>query len=54
MMNLKITTGEDLRLASAVLHALPKPKSEGSAHPFAGEQAMRDDIPKIRLKDLFS
>ncbi len=38
--NLKITTAADLRLASAVLHALPKPKREGPAHPFADERAM--------------
>jgi 2-C-methyl-D-erythritol 4-phosphate cytidylyltransferase len=34
-MNLKITSQEDLRLASAVLKALPKPKILGPAHPFA-------------------
>lgn len=34
-MNLKITTNEDLRLAAAVLKALPKPKILGPAHPFA-------------------
>ena len=34
-MNLKITTKEDLRIASALLKALPKPKLAGSANPFA-------------------
>lgn len=33
-MNLKITSQEDLRLASAVLKALPKPQIFGPAHPF--------------------
>lgn len=33
-MNLKITSKEDLRLASAVLKALPKPQIFGPAHPF--------------------
>lgn len=33
-MNLKITSREDLRLASAMLKALPKPQIFGPAHPF--------------------
>jgi 2-C-methyl-D-erythritol 4-phosphate cytidylyltransferase len=37
-MNLKITTKDDLRLASAILKALPKPKLLGAAHPFADDQ----------------
>lgn len=36
-MNLKITTKDDLRLASAILKALPKPKLLGPAHPFADD-----------------
>jgi 2-C-methyl-D-erythritol 4-phosphate cytidylyltransferase len=53
-MNLKITTSADLRLAAAVLQALPKPKREGPAHPFADERTMWDAVPKIKPKDLFS
>ncbi len=34
-MNLKITTKEDLRIASALLKALPKPKLTNPSHPFA-------------------
>jgi 2-C-methyl-D-erythritol 4-phosphate cytidylyltransferase len=34
-VNLKITTREDLRLAQHALKALPKPKLQGPAHPFA-------------------
>lgn len=34
-MNLKITSKDDLRLASAVLKILPKPKLLGPSHPFA-------------------
>jgi 2-C-methyl-D-erythritol 4-phosphate cytidylyltransferase len=52
-LNLKITTHADLRLASAVLQALPKPKREGPAHPFADEQAMWGSSPKPKPKDLF-
>jgi 2-C-methyl-D-erythritol 4-phosphate cytidylyltransferase len=36
-MNLKITTKDDLRLASAILKALPKPKLLGPSHPFADD-----------------
>ena len=32
-MNLKITTKDDLRLAAAVLKALPKKRLSGPAHP---------------------
>lgn len=35
LMNLKITTQEDLRIASALLKALPRPKLAGPANPFA-------------------
>ncbi|MGE3819527.1 MAG: 2-C-methyl-D-erythritol 4-phosphate cytidylyltransferase [Isosphaeraceae bacterium] len=52
-MNLKITTAEDLRLASAILQARPAPKPAGSAHPFADEQARWGDLPRINPKDLF-
>ncbi len=38
--NLKITTGPDLRLASAMLKAMPRPKRAGPAHPFADESTM--------------
>jgi 2-C-methyl-D-erythritol 4-phosphate cytidylyltransferase len=51
-LNIKITTAADLRLASAVLQALPKPKREGPAHPFADE-TMWDNVPKLRPQDLF-
>ncbi len=39
-LNLKITTAEDLSLASAILTVLPKPKKDGPAHPFADERSM--------------
>ena len=52
-MNLKITTTADLRLASAVLQALPRPHREGPAHPFADEHTMWDAVPRIKPKDLF-
>jgi len=35
-VNLKITTKDDLRLASFALKALPKPDLKGPAHPFGG------------------
>jgi 2-C-methyl-D-erythritol 4-phosphate cytidylyltransferase len=52
-LNIKITSAADLRLAGAVLQALPKPKRDGPAHPFADEQAMWGNTPKVRPKDLF-
>ena len=36
-INIKITTREDLRLAEAALKALPKPRFDGPAHPFADD-----------------
>lgn len=53
-MNLKITTAADLRLASAILKALPRPGHEGPAHPFADEHVLWNETPKIHPKDLFS
>lgn len=53
-MNLKITTASDLRLASAILQALPKPEPDAPAHPFADERAMWDDLPRKKPGDLFS
>ncbi len=52
-LNLKITTSSDLRLAAAVLQALPKPKREGPSHPFADENAMWANQPKPKLHELF-
>lgn len=41
-MNIKVTTKDDLRLAGAILKALPKPKLFGGpAHPFADDQLWR-------------
>jgi 2-C-methyl-D-erythritol 4-phosphate cytidylyltransferase len=54
-LNLKITTAADLRLAAAVLQALPRAKPEVPAHPFADERTMWGDnpVPKPRPSDLF-
>lgn len=40
-MNLKIATKEDLRLAEQAMKALPKPKLQGPAHPFADDDMWR-------------
>jgi 2-C-methyl-D-erythritol 4-phosphate cytidylyltransferase len=50
-LNLKVTTAADLRLASAVLQVLPKPKREGPVHPFADERAMWSNEPRPKPKD---
>ena len=41
LINVKITTKEDLRLAEHALKALPKPKLFGAAHPFAEDNMWR-------------
>ncbi len=41
LINVKITTKEDLRLAEHALKALPKPKLFGPAHPFAEDNIWR-------------
>jgi 2-C-methyl-D-erythritol 4-phosphate cytidylyltransferase len=40
-MNLKITTKDDLRLASAVMKSLPRPRLAGPAHPFGDDALWR-------------
>ena len=40
-INMKITTKDDLRLAVQAPKALPKPKLQGPAHPFAGDDMWR-------------
>ncbi|MBC8352844.1 MAG: 2-C-methyl-D-erythritol 4-phosphate cytidylyltransferase [Planctomycetes bacterium] len=40
-INMKITTKDDLRLAAQALKALPKPKLQGPAHPFADDDMWR-------------
>lgn len=40
-MNLKVTTKDDLRMASQILKVLPKPKLPGSDHPFADDHLWR-------------
>jgi len=37
-INFKITTKQDLRLASHAVKALPKPRLDGPAHPFADDR----------------
>jgi 2-C-methyl-D-erythritol 4-phosphate cytidylyltransferase len=40
-LNIKITAKDDLRLAEQILKVLPRPKPEGFAHPFAGDDMWR-------------
>jgi len=40
-INLKITTKQDLALATQALKALPKPKLNSPSHPFAGDDLWR-------------
>ena len=40
-LNIKITTREDLKIAAQLLKALPKPRLDRPAHPFADDQLWR-------------
>jgi 2-C-methyl-D-erythritol 4-phosphate cytidylyltransferase len=51
--NLKITTQDDLRLASAILRQQSAAHRPSSSHPFADEAAMWEDLPRIDPADLF-
>ena len=53
IFNLKITTQDDLRLASAILQTQSKNHRPASGHPFADETAIWDDLPRLKAKDLF-
>ncbi len=52
-LNIKITTPVDLKLAAAILPLLEKPRREASAHPYADDHGMWDDLPKLTPADLF-
>ncbi len=52
-LNIKITTMDDLKLAAAILPLLEKTSHGGSPHPFADEQAMWGELPKLKPSDLF-
>lgn len=52
-LNLKITTQEDLRLASAIVRLQERTHAESSSHPFADEAAKWDDLPRLKPSDLF-
>jgi 2-C-methyl-D-erythritol 4-phosphate cytidylyltransferase len=53
VLNIKITTQLDLKLAAAILPLLEKPRGETSSHPFQDEHAMWADLPKLKPSDLF-
>jgi len=40
-MNIKITSKDDLKLAEQILKVLPRPKPDGFANPFAGDDIWR-------------
>jgi 2-C-methyl-D-erythritol 4-phosphate cytidylyltransferase len=51
--NLKITTQDDLATAKAVFDLRAKARPSSSGHPFADEQAMWNELPRIKPSDLF-
>ncbi len=52
-LNIKITTPLDLKLAAAFLPLLETRGRSSSAHPFLDEQAMWNELPKLKPSDLF-
>lgn len=51
--NIKITTRDDLALASAILRARPKSLDPRPIHPFQDERAGWGDVPKRSASELF-
>ncbi|APW60146.1 2-C-methyl-D-erythritol 4-phosphate cytidylyltransferase [Paludisphaera borealis] len=51
--NLKITTQDDLAMAKAVLDLREKARPAACGHPYADEQAMWNDLPRLKPSDLF-
>jgi 2-C-methyl-D-erythritol 4-phosphate cytidylyltransferase len=52
-LNLKITTQQDLSLASAVIRMQSVSHRPSCGHPFADENAMWADLPKLKPSDVF-
>ena len=52
-LNLKLTTQEDLKLATAILRLQSSSPRETSGHPFADEAALWADLPNLKASDLF-
>jgi 2-C-methyl-D-erythritol 4-phosphate cytidylyltransferase len=52
-LNLKLTTQEDLKLATAILRVQSSSPRETSGHPFADEAALWADLPNLKASDLF-
>lgn len=53
IFNLKITTQEDFRLATAILQVQSRPRGEAGGHPYADEAAMWAELPRLKPSDLF-
>jgi 2-C-methyl-D-erythritol 4-phosphate cytidylyltransferase len=52
--NIKVTTQDDLRLATVILPLLQKtPKREASCHPFSDESPSWTNLPKLKPSDVF-
>jgi len=52
-LNIKITKPMDLKLAAAILPLLEKPTRETPVHPYSDQQAMWNDLPRLKPSDLF-
>jgi len=52
-LNIKITRPIDLKLAAAILPLLEKPARDSPCHPYSDQEAMWQDIPRLKPSDLF-
>jgi 2-C-methyl-D-erythritol 4-phosphate cytidylyltransferase len=52
-LNIKITKPMDLKLAAAILPLLEKPSRETPGHPYPDQQAMWNELPRLKPSDLF-
>ena len=52
-LNLKITTQQDLGLAAAIVRLQSASHRPSCGHPFADENAMWADLPRLKASDVF-
>jgi 2-C-methyl-D-erythritol 4-phosphate cytidylyltransferase len=52
-LNIKITKPMDLKLAAAILPLLEKPTRDTPGHPYSDQQAMWNELPRLKPSDVF-
>jgi hypothetical protein len=43
----------DLKVAAAIIPLLEKPVREAPAHPYSDQQALWNELPKLKASDVF-